>query len=248
MSTIEQMTQERGSAGWRDVVSRALPWVSWGFLSLVMRFSSPLRLGIGPTAERTLYFKLPIEGVRFHWHFLDPDAFFAGELTLRIINKDRDETLVVFRDGEMFDGWRMIGDGGPDGAIYFGFETDDRVRTSPSDSLIITLTAVQDLGGRGRYQEGTLPAGTWTMTGIFSSLYGGRWNPVDLLLLHGRPPVAYMECWDDVWPIVVTRAYGARGAQPTENGVMRLMSRMLPERGVDGRRCGSHILVARPTQ
>jgi hypothetical protein len=42
------------------------------------------------SADRTLYFKLPIEGARFHWEFLDPQAFLSGELTLRILNKDRD--------------------------------------------------------------------------------------------------------------------------------------------------------------
>jgi hypothetical protein len=38
-------------------------------------------------ADRTLYFKLPIEGARFHWQFLEPNVFLSGELTLRIVNK-----------------------------------------------------------------------------------------------------------------------------------------------------------------
>jgi hypothetical protein len=215
------------------------------FAGIVLLFSGsiPFRVFFAPAAERTLYFKLPLEGVRFHWTFLDPEAFLSGELTLRILNKDRDQTLVVFRDGEVHDGWEMIGDALPDSSFYFGFATTHRVRTRADDSLVITLKATNDLLGRGPYSEGVLAAGVWQMTGTYSSLYGGRWNPIDLLVLRGDPPIAFLQCWRGGWPLTITEAEGWMGAKPEgEDGLFR---RLRKPRGTNGRACGSHIQSAR---
>lgn len=209
-----------------------------GALTFLALHQFPIGTLFAPAAERTLYFKLPIEGAQFHWRFLDAEAFLSGELTLRIINDGHDQTLVVFRDGVIHDGWEVIDDPRPDGSIYFGFATDQRFRTKANDSLVITLTAKQDLLGRGPYREGVLPAGVWQMTGTYSSLYGKRWNPIDYFVLWGDPPVAYMQCWDDVWPITITRREGWRGAKEgDEIGLYRKLTR---SRGTDLSRCGSH--------
>lgn len=229
------------AAGRRRVVLRSLSWAASVLVLWVVVFDGRLPTALAPEVERTLYFKLPIEGARFHWQFQDRDAFLAGELTLRIINKDRDQTLVVFRDGTIHDGWRMIGDARRDGAFYFGFTTDDRIRTAPNDSLVLTLTVADDLPGRGPHREGVLPAGTWEATGTYSALYGGSWNPVHFLVLRGDPPVAYLQCWDDVWPIHVTKTEGWNGSKPEDDRASTFLRRVWPERGVDGRRCGSHI-------
>ncbi len=204
-------------------------------------FDPPMPVVLGPTAKRTVYFKLPIAGARFHWMFDDRDAFLAGALTLRIINEERDDTLVVFRDGILRDGWTMVGDARSDGAFYFGLETSHRYATAPDDSLIITLTVREDLLGRGPYHEGVLRAGTWTRTGTYSALYGGRWNPMDYAVLRDRPPVAYLQCWDDVWPIEITAASGWQGVEPAEGRAEGWARWMRPRRGADGRRCGSHV-------
>jgi hypothetical protein len=191
-------------------------------------------------ADRTLYFKLPIEGARFHWQFLEPNVFLSGELTLRIVNKERDDTLVVFRDGKISDGWQMIGSNTRDSAFYFGFSTGKHYRTALNDSLIITLRAPQDLRGRGPYKQGTLPAGTWQSTGTYSSVYGERWNPLDLLVRFGKPSIAFLECWDTVWPIQVTSTNGWRGIRPADEDNSGWF-RDLMNRGVDGRLCTSSI-------
>jgi hypothetical protein len=202
--------------------------------------ATPLGSFFTPAANRTLYFKLPIEGARFHWTFLDPKAFLSGELTLRILNKGHDQTLVVFRDGKIQDGWEMIGDREPDSSFYFGFSSTHRFRTKPNDSLIITLKAPKDLVGRGPYSEGVLAAGVRQMTGTYSSLYGRRWNPMDLIVLHGEPPVAFMECWKGVWPIRTIKAEGWVGPTSSdEHGLSRRLSSM--HRGTNGHKCGSHI-------
>ncbi|MBK9550419.1 MAG: hypothetical protein IPO52_15285 [Gemmatimonadetes bacterium] len=220
----------------RRVLRGVLPWdalavATFAFIPMIPSFAT--------SADRTLYFKLPIEGARFHWMFLDPEAFLSGELTLRILNKDRDQTLVVFRDGKIQDGWEMIGDARADGAFYFGFSTTTRVRTKGNDSLIVTLKAPKDLRGQGPFSEGLLSAGVWQMSGTYSALYGGRWNPLDYFVLLGDPPVAFMECWAGVWPITITKQAGWKGTpQPDKLGFLQ---RLTKERGTNGRLCRSHI-------
>jgi len=216
-------------------------WKVFGLLAaaLLTLGATPFAASFVPAAERTLYFKLPVERARFHWRFLDPEAFLSGELTLRILNKGHDQTLVVFRDGKILDGWEMIGEARPDGSFYFGFATTHRVRTKADDSLVITLKAPNDLLGRGPYSEGVLAAGVWQMTGTYSSFYGGRWNPIDLIVLRGDPPVAFMQCWKNVWPITITRGEGWNGAKPEHEG--GLFGSLSKPRGTNGRACGSHI-------
>jgi hypothetical protein len=220
----------------RRLFLRTVPLVATLLLAVG---ATPFAESFAPAADRTLYFKLPVEGARFHWTFLDPEAFLSAELTLRILNKGHDQTLVVFRDGRIHDGWEMIGDAQPDGSFYFGFATTHRVRTKADDSLVITLKVKNDLRGRGPYSEGVLAAGVWQMSGTYSSLYGGRWNPMDLVVLHGDPPVAFMECWKGVWPITITKAEGWKGEQPPDE--VGLFGMQRKPRGTNGNRCGSHI-------
>lgn len=227
-------TDERPSA-WR----RFLRGLGWAVPLLLLVFITPIGTTFAPAAERTLYFKLPIEGVRYHWRFLDSAAFLSGELTLRILNKGHDQTLVVFRDGKIQDGWTALSDPRPDGSIYFGFETSNRVRTKADDSLVITLTATKDLLGRGPYSEGVLPAGVYQMHGTYSSIYGKRWNPLDNIVQLGDPPVAYMQCWAGTWPITITKREGWKGAG--DGGVGDVLRWLTTERGTNLRKCGSHI-------
>ncbi len=220
-------------------------WLSW-VISALLLWTMVLDLPLVPTAlvpsvNRTLYFKLPLEGVEFHWAFTNRDDFLAGELTLRIINGDHDETFVVFRDGTIHDDWEMVGEPRQDGSFYFGFATDKRFPTAPDDSLIITLTVVKDLLGRGPYREGILPAGTWQMTGTYSGLYGGTLNPIYSLGRGGDPPIATMECWDGVWPLSIAKQEGWHGVKPASDDRVGVFEKWRPKRGVDRRRCGSHL-------
>jgi hypothetical protein len=198
---------------------------------------------LSPTVERTLYFKLPIAGTQFHWEFVDRRAFLAGELTLRIVNVDRgrDETLVIFRNGQITDGWTMIGKVPGDSAFYFGFSTERRFATAVGDSLIMTLTAVEDLRGRGPHSQGTLAAGTWIATGTYTALYGGTLNPLRDLVRAGRPPAAYLTCWDTNWELKDAKDEGWMGPKPPGEDEVTFMERLTPERGVDGRRCTSTL-------
>ena len=220
----------------RSAIRERLVWVPLAVLVFAV-FSS--LTGFATSAERTLYFKLPLEGVEFHWEFLDSAAFLSGELTLRILNKDRDDTLVVFRDGKIQDGWEVIGDDNSAKGVYFGFATTHRFRTKANDSLIVTLKATKDLLGRGPESEGVLAAGVWQMSGSYSSIYGGKWSPLDLFVLHGDPPIAFMECWTGVWPIRITKREGWMGAAPLTRDSTR--RKLYKSRGTNRRPCGSHI-------
>lgn len=220
---------------------RAGSVLGWGVtVALVLALLNqmfPVLTSFAPTAERLLYFKLPIQDVRYHWRFTDADAFLAGELTLRIINTDRDETHVVFRDGQIQEGWEAISPARPGDGFYFGFQSTKPFRTKGNDSLIITLQAPRDLAGRGPHSEGVLAAGTWQMTGTYSSIYGRRWNPLDIVVIR-ESPIAFMECWSGEWPITITSSEGWQGAEPAVD--IGILSRLSISRGTNGDRCRSH--------
>ncbi len=198
---------------------------------------------LSPTVERALYFKLPIAGTRFHWRFLDSRAFLSGELTLRIVNagRDRDQTVVVFRNGNITEGWQMIGDRPNDPTFYFGLSTGQRFATAVGDSVIVTLTVTEDLQGRGPYSQGTLTAGTWIATGTYTSLYGGTLNPLRDLMRVGKPPMAFLTCWDITWALRDASDEGWMGPKPAGEDDVSFMEGRVSRRGVDGRRCRSTL-------
>ncbi len=193
--------------------------------------------------ERSLYFKLPIAGTRFHWTFLDRRAFLSGNLTLRIVNpdRDRDQTLVIFRNGKISEGWEMIGNVSRDSSFYFGFSTKKPIATAVGDSVIVTLTVTEDLRGRGPYSQGTLATGTWVATGTYSALYGGTLNPLRDLVRAGKPPIAFLTCWDTAWVLRDASDEGWMGLKPIGEDDVSFLGRLKPERGVDGRRCRSTL-------
>ena len=180
---------------------------------------------------------------RFHWFFLDRRALLSGELTLRIVNadRDRDQTLVIFRHGRITNGWKMIGREMRDSSVYFGFETGARIATAVGDSVILTLIAGEDLPGRGPHSQGTLSKGTWVATGTYSGLYGGTLNPLRDLVFWGDPPIAFLTCWDTTWVLRDARDDGWMGPKPTGEDDGSTMRRLRPERGVDGRLCRSTL-------
>jgi hypothetical protein len=227
----------------RSLLSRLVPFLFLSALLWLTWCDGRVPPYLSPTVGRTLYFKLPIDGTRFHWTFLDRRAFLSGELTLRIVNADRnrDQTLVIFRSGKITEGWEMIGDVPRDSSFYFGFSTGQRIATAVGDSVIVTLIAMEDLRGRGPYSQGTLAKGTWVATGTYTALYGGTLNPLRDLVRAGDPPIAFLTCWDTSWVLRDASEEGWMGSKPTDEDDVGFVTRLKPERGVDGRRCRSRL-------
>lgn len=222
--------------GGRQLLRQLRPFLLFGTFALLLWGRVPAFLS--PTVNRTLYFKLPIDGTRFHWTFGDRLAFEAGELTLRIVNtkRGRDQTIVIFRHGQVSAGWEMIAGSSRVSDAYFGYASDTRFPTAVGDSLIITLVATEDLPGRGPHARGTLPKGTWVATGTYSALYGGTLNPLSNVVRWGKPPAAYLTCWDTTWVLQDVRDDGWMGPRPADE-----QDELRPDRGVDGRRCRSTL-------
>ena len=222
--------------GWRRLLRQLRPFLLFGAFAWLLWGRVPAFLS--PTVNRTLYFKLPIDGTQFHWTFGDRLAFEAGELTLRIVNADRgrDQTIVIFRHGRVSAGWEMIAGSSHVSDAYFGYASDTRFPTAVGDSLIITLVATEDLPGRGPHARGTLPKGTWVATGTYSALYGGTLNPLSNVVIGGKPPHAFLTCWDTTWVLQDVRDDGWMGPRPADE-----QDELRPGRGVDGRRCRSTL-------
>jgi hypothetical protein len=230
---------EKPAPAARRFLRAAFPWLVLSATLWLTECDGRGPAFLSRTVPRTLYFKLPIAGTRFHWEFLDRRAFLSGELTLRILNPRRrhDETLVIFRQGKITDGWAMVGDAPRDSSFYFGLATERRFATAVDDSIIITLTVPEDLRGRGPHSQGTLAKGTWIASGTYSGLYGGTLNPLRNLIAAGKAPAAYLTCWDTVWVLRDATDEGWMG--PKVSGeAERSLAR---ERGVNGRVCKSTL-------
>jgi hypothetical protein len=242
MSVSVAIPTPRPAAAWR-VLRHLAPWLCLCVILWLTKFDGRVPAFLSPTVKRTLYFKLPIAGTRFHWTFLDRRAFLSGELSLRIRNarRDRDQTQVIFRDGKITDGWAMIGDTPRDSSFYFGFSTDQRIATAVGDAVTLTLTVREDLRGRGPYSQGTLAVGTWVASGTYTSLYGGTLNPFRDLLVAGDAPRAFLTCWDTVWVLRDAKDEGWMGLKPSDEDEVSVVTRAKPERGVDGRQCKSTL-------
>lgn len=174
--------------------------------------------------DRPLSFKLPLEQPRFHWRFLEKDAFLAGSLMLRIIHDGAVESIVVFQDGTIAEGWEpMAAVSGVNEEIYFGFTSSTRYATAPGDSLEIELVVVEPLAGIGAYQRGTLPAGRYLSTGSFSGFIYS---------------MAFMECWRQPWSLTITAEEGWMTMPAAQRAARMLLASQLPdEMGLDGRSC-----------
>ncbi len=135
----------------------------------------------------------------------------------------------------------MIGNVSRDSSFYFGFSTKKRIATAVGDSVIVTLTVTEDLRGRGPYSQGTLATGTWVATGTYSALYGGTLNPLRDLVRAGKPPIAFLTCWDTAWVLRDASDEGWMGSKPIGEDDVSFLGRLKPERGVDGRRCRSTL-------
>jgi len=211
---------------------------------LELRDPAPSPLPSEPV-DRPLSFKLPLAlyaGRSLGWVFLDEGAFLAGSLTLRIIRDGAVETIVVFQDGTVAEGWVPVPS--PPGAsegIPFGFRSSTLHATAPGDSLEIELVAVEPLVGRGAFLQGTLPAGRYLSMGSYSAI------SINVLLLEESSvrdrtgaaftvPTAFMECWRQPWSLTILTGEGWLPVAERA-AALEIVPTEPPRVGLDRRRC-----------
>jgi len=115
--------------------------------------------------DRKIYFKLPLKQTQFHWRFQDKQFFLSNKLTLILKRNNRTETIDVFRNGKISDGWEGIDPKrDPPGQIYFGFLSTRRFRISALDKVEIKLQLRKDIQGIGPDSKGILKAGDYSST------------------------------------------------------------------------------------
>ncbi|TVP78233.1 MAG: hypothetical protein EA352_02310 [Gemmatimonadales bacterium] len=198
--------------------------------------------GGGP-GDRSLYMKLPLDDVRFHWKFFDKEAFLEGSLEVEIHGATgRDTVLTVFRDGEISPDWHPIDSQRGEGEIYFGFIGEVEVWTHRRDSVVVRLHAARDLEGIGRYEEAVLPEGSYEASASYSILTG---HPRFRLFSQPSEPRAYIGCWRSKWEMELSGEPGWTGTrgEPEDSRFLARLAQMMPsvgaEQGTDGSRCAS---------
>jgi hypothetical protein len=189
---------------------------------------------------RWFHLKLPLERVDHHWRFRSREDFLAGSLTLRIIREGEVRSFQVFSQGVISDSWRIMGEEGEPGEIYYGFVSQDRFLSAPADSLELELVVVKDLPGWGALIQADLPEGIYVSTGSYTGLTDNNsraWMRAVALSeglsvpeLEAMPEfqafkermdeqvaesefMAGLMCWRQKWPLRITAEEGWLGPE-----------------------------------
>jgi len=172
------------------------------------------------TVERKLYFKLPLLQPEFHWMFKNRKDYLSGKLVISIIRGNKTESITVFENGKISEGWVEMDDAAKSETperIYFGFISTLKYETAPGDSLRLELNVITDLDGIGPDNQGILKTGTYTSTGVYSliidrydtSMFGSSMSEKELEALHKTYDyTVFMESWKEKWPLVITEGKG----------------------------------------
>lgn len=160
---------------------------------------------------RHIYFKLPLEGVRFHWRFRDRPQFLAGTLTLVVSRGDQKQTIKVFSNGAISEGWQPIDCDchGRGNGIYFGFVSTVRYPVTLGDVVEIVLDCPSDLDGIGPDSTGILVAGQHRSRSPFK-LHFFPWEEDE--------PQAFLSEWDEKWPLRTTGNKGWMDERKAQQG------------------------------
>ena len=121
---------------------------------------------------RRISLKLPLRQPALHWTFMSEEEYLAGKLTLRIVHEDDTTEVILFEDGKIAEGWKVLvlPDTPMAGEVYFGFESTIKYVTSSSDILEIELHVKKDLDGIGERRTGVLSKGIYKARGTHSKL------------------------------------------------------------------------------
>lgn len=157
-----------------------------------------------------LYFKLPLEGVEYHWQFREREKFLAGSLKLVISRGEERRTIEVFSHGVIDEGWKTLGSQGESRRIYFGFSSLDRYPVTLGDTVELVFDSPYDLDGIGPDNTGVLAAGQYRSRSPFK-MY--------LFDSYDERPTAFLVDWNQKWPLTLTGNQGwmeAHKAKPAQ--------------------------------
>lgn len=188
-----------------------------------------IQIKVQQPRERAIHLKLPLQQPTFHWSFLSRKDFLSGKLLLHIIRDGESEEIVIFKNGQLSDGWEAmpLPKGPNKGEIYFGFISTRKYLTAPVDKLQLELIVNKDLPGIGALQTGVLPAGKYTSKGTYSGLVDeydttslaeelekeGKMPPAEQEALLNKLCAmyeykAFLESWTDQWHLKITSQKG----------------------------------------
>ena len=153
--------------------------------------------------NRKLYFKLPLDGPRFHWRFKDRQRFLAGKLDLCISNPNESPFVInVFEYGKISDGWHPLSEPRegvtPNSPIYFGFKSSKKFDVCTGDRVEVRFENPNDLDGTGADMQGIFKAGKFSSTSSLKFYF----------LTGDKADTAYLSDWSEKWPLQITAQTG----------------------------------------
>jgi len=197
---------------------------------------------------RFLTLKLPLQQETFHWTFMKKDDFLAGKLVLNVTRGGKKQEIVIFENGKFAEGWgapatpvNMKTDAGAKvGELYFQFESQKKYDTAPGDEVELVLTVKKDLDGIGPMNTGVLTAGEYRAKGRYSGLID-EYQVSEQMKNMPKETVdklrqvysnkAFLENWQEQWPLRITGEQGWLSPQERENlqNTLKQMEKMEKE-------------------
>lgn len=158
--------------------------------------------------HRMLYFKLPIEDIKYHWKFLNREQFLMGKLLLEFTTEGSKQKEIIFSNGKLNANWKVIGDSDFDSdaedktnnVIYFGFVSHSKYWFNKSDSAKITLINNKPLSGWGYDFKGDLKAGKHVSKAKEITQYEDDIHETTEELEHAKAFINHKN-WQTSWPL-----------------------------------------------
>jgi len=155
--------------------------------------------------ERSIYFKMPLDSIEYHWEFLDRKDFLNGELVLSFTSEGKRINEIIFSHGKINPGWEVVGkDDAYDAehnTIYFGFVSKDKYWLNLDDSAKITFNNPHNQKGWGADFKADFKPGKYEANAEYFSLYEDDTYDTEEELAEACAYVS-VEDWKEHWPLV----------------------------------------------
>jgi hypothetical protein len=154
--------------------------------------------------ERSIYFKMPLDTIEYHWEFLDRKKFLEGDLMLTFTSEGKTIKETVFSKGKLNSNWKVIDDNEDDNLqdniIYFCFRSDKKYWLTPEDTATLTFSNPNDQRGWGADFYADFPAGKYSANADHFELYEDDTYDTKDELLVANAYIA-VDDWKDHWAL-----------------------------------------------